>query len=1206
VRDGSHIVAERRRAAQVLREHRARVVAGWMRKVRLLTDERDAEAAISEEDLRANGQTILDALLSRLEGSEAGGEAADLYELILEGRRQGIRLADVAYILFELKSVSKQVVFEAVGEELEAFRVSRVVDDTIEALLRKSADMYEVASEADQQTATERLREIFSAWDLEEALVPAQSPIEVGREAFERLGAIWELAGWQVAVAERAEDEDQFLNPAFELLVPLVAEQRQYMTGKELEDGAAVSVLDSVTRRREVWVCADVAREERVTNREALQAAGVGSAACLPLVSGDRVTGAMLLCAREAGTFRDTDTRRLRDMGSVVALALDRTSRVERSRKQIGEREVIASIGRSLLELPTREELLQGVVEALRDFRDYFDVSLFRVDEEAGECVLVAEAGKGRCYRPDEYRQQIGSGFIGLCARNGETIKAGDLLSDSRRYIAFPEEYRARCELAVPVKAGARVLGVLHVLSEKDQDFPDADLSALEHVAPHIGVALQNASMLAARRQDRYEIQQAHRHLANIVRSTAVGITSSDVNGVYTHWSPSCEDLLGYTQEEVVGRMTPADLAAAPYDLQVALEECRRMGRTSTEHAVLRKDGTPRTICETRVPMENERGEHVGFTAYLVDVTEQKEAEDRLRRERDTLDLVVGAMGAGLALYDRNLDLQWANPTLMRWLNFGPDAFGRSCHDVCVFGYCRSGPCPIVEADRTGVPQSRVYDLTDSPGSWRCYQQVFTPVSQGNTRLVVLTMDITEQRRQTEQMRLINKLTEKVDRTLDLERVLHLVLTCVTAGRAIGLNRAFIFLVDDEEEFLEGRMAVGPVSLEDAQRIWSGLAAEDSSMEDLLGKGGPSPSDRRLTEEVRRLRIPLANERDTLVSTFRSWTSAHVGDARSDPHIDGALQRALGLEEFVCVPLAGPHRPLGIMLGDHKFTRSPIGEEQVQLLELFSRQASLAIANALAYKRIREQLQELQRTRDRLIESERMASVGRMASHLAHEIRNPLTVIGGFASSIARQYKDDPKTSRNAAIIYDEARRLERTLVNVLDYTRPLKLRKTAIDLNGIIRETLAQFADQLRDGTITLRLALDDQLGEVPADAAMVKQVIINLVKNALEAMESRESGTLSVATLRGNGGAEVMIGDTGSGMAPETVEQLFSPYFTTKIGGVGLGLSVSRRIIAQHGGRIEVDSKLGAGSTFTVTLPLSESAETQESQGVASKTQG
>jgi hypothetical protein len=294
------------------------------------------------------------------------------------------------------------------------------------------------------------------------------------------------------------------------------------------------------------------------------------------------------------------------------------------------------------------------------------------------------------------------------------------------------------------------------------------------------------------------------------------------------------------------------------------------------------------------------------------------------------------------------------------------------------------------------------------------------------------------------------------------------------------------------------------------------------------------------------------------------------------------------------------------MLGDHKYTRNPIGEEQVQLLELFLRQASLAIANALAYQRIREQLEELQRTRGRLIEAERMASVGRMASHLAHEIRNPLTVIGGFASSIARQYKDDPKTSRNAEIIYDEARRLERTLINVLDYTRPLRLTKAPTDLNGIIRETLAQFSDQLRDGEITLRLALDDNLGQVPADAAMVKQVIINLVKNAMEAMESRGRGTLSVATSRGDGEAEIMIGDTGSGMEAETIEQLFSPYFTTKIGGVGLGLSVSRRIVAQHGGRLEVDSSLGVGSTFTVTLPLSESAEGQESQGVASKAQG
>jgi PAS domain S-box-containing protein len=1206
VDEGLHIIVERGRAADILREHRARVVAGWMRKVRLLNHERAPQDAIAEADLRENGQVILETLLSRLDGGERRGEPADLYELILEGRREGIRLADVAYILLELKSIAKRVIFESIGDELQAFRVSRVVDDAVEALLRKSADLYEVASEADQQIAGERLQEVYAAWDLEEALVSARDSAEVCRWAIDKLGAIWELADWQLSLCERREDEAEFLNDACEQPMPLVAEQRQYTTGAEHAQGDVVPAMESVMRRRDVWVCEDAACDERLANAEDVTAAGTGSLACVPLVSGDLVTGAMLLFARSAGTFRAADARRLRDLGAVVALALDRTTRVERSRKQISEREVIARIGRSLLELPTHEELLQGVVDALRAFRDYFDVSLFRVDEEAGECVLVAEAGKGRRYRPDAYRQQIGSGFIGLCARNGKTIRAADLLSDSRRYIAFEEEYRARCELAVPVSSGDRVLGVLHLLSEKDDDFPDSDLAALEQVAPHIGVALQNASMLAARRHDRYEIQQAHQHLANIIRSTAVGITSCDANGVYTHWSPSCEDLLGYTQEEVVGRMTPADLAAKPYDLQEALEDCRRMGRTSSEHAVLCKDGTARTVREIRVPMEDERGDHVGFTAYLVDVTEQKEAEERLRRERDTLDLVVGAMGAGLALYDRSLNLQWANPTLMDWLGFGADAFGRSCHDVCVFGYCRTGPCPIIEADRTGVPQSRTYELTDAAGVWHCYQQLFTPVSESDTRLVVLTLDITDQRRQTEQMRLINRLTEKVDTTLDLEKVLHLVLTCVTAGHAIGLNRAFIFLVDDGEEYLQGRMAVGPVSLEDAQRIWEDLAAERSSMDDLLGRGGPSPSDRRLTEEVRHLRIPLANEKDTLVSTFLSWTGAHVGDARSDPHMDGDLQRALGLEEFACVPLAAPDRPLGVLVGDHKFTRNPIGEEQVQLLELFSRQASLAIANALAYERIRVQLQELQQTRDRLIESERMASVGRMASHLAHEIRNPLTVIGGFATSIARQYQDDPKTHRNAMIIYEETRRLERALVNVLDYTRPLNPRKQRVDLNKLVRETLMQFEGQLRDQGITLRMAMDDGLSEVPADAGMIKQVIINLVKNGLEAMEQKDTGTLSVATAPSEDHAELMIGDTGTGMSAETAAQLFSPFYTTKIGGVGLGLTISRRIVSQHGGQMEASSKLGVGSTFTVKLPLSEPAGTVEPHGIPSEAHG
>ncbi len=1184
------ISEERRKAAHALRWRKEDLIDRWMEKVRLLTREKGTEGAAAEEMLREDAHDFVDMVISRLEGQGSEADVAAYYHLILEGREANVRLADVAYLLLELKSVSKQLIFESMGDELESFRVSRLVDDTIEAVLRKSADLYELTAEADQLTARVRLEEIFSAWELEEALVEAQSPAEVCDVLAGTLGEVWELSGVRVRLSGQPDGEARDIVVEPKLPVPAVREQCQYMTDRELAAGGVLSLLESVLRRREAYLCPHVREDMALVNAPELAEAGVASFACVPLISRGTVVGALLLCSAQADELREVDRRRMDDIANVVALALDRTRRLERTRKEISEAEVIARVGRSLLELPTGEELLQGAVEALRAFRDYFDVSLFRVDEPAGQCVLVAESGRGRRYRPEDYRQKLGEGFIGLCAATGETIRASDLDEDERRLIAFQEEEQARTELAVPVKKGEKVLGVVHLLSDRPDDFPDSEVAALENVSPHIGVALQNARMITQRRHDRYEIEQAHQQLANIIRSTAVGITSTDTSGLYTHWSPSCKDLLGYEKDEVVGRKTPAEFAAEPYDLRAALEECVRQGRTSSERVVLRKDGVQRTIRETRVPMGDEEGRHVGFTSYLVDVTEQKRAEEQLRRERDMLNLVVEAMGAGLALFDGERRMLWANATMMDWFGFGRDEFGKPCDDVCRGRYCKRGSCPMQEAKRTGRPQTRITELTLEPGGWRCFQQVCTPVKHGETRFMALTFDITEQRRQTEQMRLINKLTEQVQTTLDLEKVLHMVLTCVTAGHAIGFNRAFIFLLDGEGKRLEGRMAVGPVSETDAHHIWSELDRRDQTIEGLLEQAEPGASDAGLTQKVRTVSVPISQTLDPLVSTLRSRTSAHTGHAEVDQHMNRDVVRTLELEEFVCVPLAVQDRPLGVMLADNKYSRAPIDQEQVELLEMFSGQTSLAIANARAYEQIRRQLAELRQARDRLIEAERMASVGRMASHLAHEIRNPLTAIGGFAASIARRHKDDPRTSRNAQIIYEEVRRLEQTLVNVLDYTRPIRPEKRPSCLNEIIRQTLEQFGDQLEQEQIALRLALAPKLPRVTADPQMIKQVVINLVKNAVEALEDKGGGTLTIATRCRDGQVEVQLSDTGGGMEPGTVEQLFSPFFTTKIGGVGLGLSVSRRIIEQHGGRLEVESTLGVGTSFTFTLDLSE----------------
>ncbi len=1177
---------QRSLAAEILWAYKEDVLSRWTDKVSLLAREKGIGEALDDPIVRKDLNEMLNLVVKRLQGEALEADMTAFYHLVLESRRYDMHLADIAYVLLELKSVGKQTIFEHVEDELQAFQVSRLLDDAVEGMLRKSANLYELTSEADHQVAQQRLQEVFDAWELEAALADTQTPGDVCRVATERLRGMWRLLGCRWRLYGPSDEQPRDFVEGDLLPVPVVKEQRQYLTEGELATGGVVSVLECVRRRREPYVCEDVREDERVMDRSQLVEAGIHSFVCQPLAVRGQVIGVLLMLGGAESDLRETDARRLGDLANVSALSLERAGHLELSHKRLSEGEVIARIGRSLLELPTRDALLQGVVDALQEFRGYFDVSLFWLDAESDECELVAEAGRGRLYRPEGYRQKSGEGFIGVCAREGSTIRATDLESDQRRVVAFEEEYRARTELVVPVKRGDEVLGVIHFLSDREDDFPESDVAALEHVAPHIGVALQNARLIEQRDRDRFEIERAHRQLANIIRSAAVGMTSADPRGVYTHWSPSCEAMLGYKADEVVGQKTAVDFAAEPYDLRALLEDCLREGRVVRERSWLRKDGTPRIIRETRVTMEDERGRHIGFTSYLVDVTEQKKAEEQLRRERDTLQLVVGAMGAGLALFDRDLKLQWANSTLMAWFDLSPADMGKKCHQVYGCGRTEEEDCPLVTAAMDGQARSRLQEHTDSSGVWHCYEQVFTPIDYGGTRLIVLSLDITEERRRTEEVRLIGKLTEKVATSLDLDRVLHLVLTCVTAGHAIGFNRAFVFLLDEEGDYLEGTTAVGPVSPDAAGRIWTDLGRRAPTIDDLLDSASPSRGDRELTERVRLLRVSMHDPEDALISTLKSGTSAHIGDARSDRNLSPRIRDTLELEEYVCVPLIVRDQPLGVMLADNKFSRAPMDRYQVELLEMFSRQASLAIANARAYEQIRAQLEELRRTRDKLIEAERMASVGRMAGHLAHEIRNPLTSIGGFAASIARRYPEDSITHRNANIIYEEVRRLERTLVDVLDYTRPLRPRRAPVSIDQVVKDTVGQFGPQLAESNIRVRVSLAGDLPDVLADGQMIKQVVLNLIKNAIEAMEGKEGGTLSIETSREGEKVIVTVADTGVGMPEEVVTSLFSPFFTTKVTGVGLGLSVSQRIVREHGGDLTVQSELGSGSRFIVSL--------------------
>jgi two-component system, NtrC family, sensor histidine kinase HydH len=229
--------------------------------------------------------------------------------------------------------------------------------------------------------------------------------------------------------------------------------------------------------------------------------------------------------------------------------------------------------------------------------------------------------------------------------------------------------------------------------------------------------------------------------------------------------------------------------------------------------------------------------------------------------------------------------------------------------------------------------------------------------------------------------------------------------------------------------------------------------------------------------------------------------------------------------------------------------------------------------------------EELLESQERLLRSERFAAVGEAAAYVSHEIKNPLMVIGGLANQVERRLPDDPAAQEKLRIIQNEVKRLESFLGELRDFLRPVLPSKQEIDLNRVIRDVKALMGDAVEERGIHLETRLDPNLPPLEADPNQLEQVLLNLVKNALEATE--EKGTIVVSSGAKDGQVWFSVQDTGRGMAEDVQEKIFHPFYTTKDKGTGLGLAVINKIVTDHHGTITVDSVAGSGSTFTVRLP-------------------
>lgn len=295
----------------------------------------------------------------------------------------------------------------------------------------------------------------------------------------------------------------------------------------------------------------------------------------------------------------------------------------------------------------------------------------------------------------------------------------------------------------------------------------------------------------------------------------------------------------------------------------------------------------------------------------------------------------------------------------------------------------------------------------------------------------------------------------------------------------------------------------------------------------------------------------------------------------------------LNLQSFAIAPLITHNRLVGGLLVD-KDGGNGFEKRQLRLLQLVASQCGMALENSQLYRNLEKTHAELRTVRQRLVHSTHLAALGEVVASLSHELKTPLATIGGFASRLSKTLPPEALERQYADIISSETHRLEHLLGDVLSFSRKSAPGSDCFDLCAVIMESVADYALAFEEQGIVCQLKLPDEHCLITGDAYQLKQVVINLLVNAQEAMP--DGGILKISLTRSynrKASAVVAIQDSGGGIPEEFISSIFKPFFTTKQRGTGLGLSIVGNIVRNHGGGIAVRNHED-GAEFKIILPL------------------
>ena len=442
------------------------------------------------------------------------------------------------------------------------------------------------------------------------------------------------------------------------------------------------------------------------------------------------------------------------------------------------------------------------------------------------------------------------------------------------------------------------------------------------------------------------------------------------------------------------------------------------------------------------------------------------------------------------------------------------------------------------------------------------------------------------------QLELLYKLGKSLQVTLEIDKIAHIILVSLTAGGALGFSRAAIFFLSEDEKHLENGYGIGPYDAQEAGIIWSELDKQNCALEELFENShGEYLRKQPFPQKIKEISINLTTlQPDNPIKNVLE--NGKILDLKQGASLPAPLSEIFHISsEVIVAPLIIKDKISGVVIADNAFHFRIIDNSIIDFLFIILVQAGLAFGYAFAYQKIKKdfhKLEELNLTlenvKNQLIACERLASIGKISAYFAHELRNPLVTIGGYALQ-SLDLNDYDKIKRNLRLIINEISRLELLYTNFLQFSFLQHPMKEKINLLKMLNELKISIELQIAQKNITVSFDVPDNF-IIFADKAQLNTALFNLLVNSIESI--KKEGSVTIKASEEDIMAKIEISDNGQGIEKDTMDKIFIEFFTTKMHGIGLGLTITKTIIEElHQGKMEIYSEQEKGTRVVLYIP-------------------